>query len=583
MLVTEFYDGQGLGNQLWCYAVLRVVALDRGFQFGIAQPSKFKGQDLFQLDMGKDVIGGSGPEGGPPIRLPDQINFYYSEGQRFDLESGVDIRNFDELVQQLPDGCKLDGVLQDERYIRHRRTEINTWFSYKSDELLSDYANANTCVINFRGGDYKLNPKVFLRRRYWKDAISHMRAIRADMNFRVITDDVKTAKLFFPRFDVRHYGIAGDYQAINTAPYLILSNSSFGFFPAWLNKNLKVCIAPKYWWAHNISQGLWGCAYNIVSGWMYLDRKGNLSTSAESTRELDRHVSKMDCSKSLPIADATLVVSSFNNDLSWVPKYFKNYFVYEQSPKAIRSPFIDLSKVKFVPHCGSNISDYLTFIIDHYENLPANMFLVKGNVMPRHVRQQYFESICHRRGYFPIVDRAIHRVKFPLDYFGKDGIYRELSTDWYMRGQPAKYFSSARSFLSYFYDSPRIPFYSPFAIGTQVVVTREIIERIPKIVYSKLRTIVTHDGKSEGFVAECWLAERMLHRLWTTDEPLSSKILDEMCPLPVAFNEQSALPFRLWVIFLDIIARVPRAFINFSGLTLSAIRNRFHLLKNFVS
>jgi len=583
MIVTEFYEGQGLGNQLWCYAVLRVLALDQGFQFGIAQPDKFKGQDLFQLDMGQNVVGGNGPEGGPPIRLPDQINFYYSEGKRFDLESGVDIRNFDELVQQLPDGCKLDGVLQDERYIKHRRTEISTWFSYKSDELLSDYANDNTCVINFRGGEYKLHPKVFLRRRYWKDAISHMRSIRPDMNFRVITDDVKTAKLFFPGFDVRHYGIAGDYQAINNAPYLILSNSSFAFFPAWLNENLNVCIAPKYWWAHNISQGLWGCSYNIVSGWMYLDRHGNLSTSAECIQEFDSHVSKTNSSKTLPVTDATLVVSSFNNDLSWVPKYFTNYFVYEQSPKAIRSPFIDLSKVKFVPHCGSNISDYLTFIIDHYENLPANMFLVKGSVMPRHVRQQYFESICHQRGYFPIVDRAIHRVRFPLDYFGKDGIYRELSTDWYMRGRPAKYFSSARSFLSYFYDSPRIPFYSPFAIGTQVVVTREIIERIPKIVYSKLRTIVTHDGKAEGIVAECWLAERMLHTLWTTELTLSKEILDEHSPLPYATPVSMGFFKRSALTVIHAVARILRLIVSIILFVYMASRISLNLLRNFFS
>ncbi|GAH68596.1 unnamed protein product, partial [marine sediment metagenome] len=58
MIVTELYNGQGLGNQLWSYVVTRVIALDRGFDFGIMNPEKFKGKDFMSLDFGKEVIGG---------------------------------------------------------------------------------------------------------------------------------------------------------------------------------------------------------------------------------------------------------------------------------------------------------------------------------------------------------------------------------------------------------------------------------------------------------------------------------------------------------------------------------------------
>lgn len=58
MIVTELYDGQGLGNQLWSYVVTRVLALDRGFEFGIINPEKFKGSSFLSLDFGKQVLGG---------------------------------------------------------------------------------------------------------------------------------------------------------------------------------------------------------------------------------------------------------------------------------------------------------------------------------------------------------------------------------------------------------------------------------------------------------------------------------------------------------------------------------------------
>ena len=91
------------------------------------------------------------------------------------------------------------------------------------------------------------------------------------MRFRVVTDDVRTARKFFPHLDISHV-LAEDYAAIQSAEYLILSNSSFAFFPAWLNENAKLIIAPKYWARHNVSDGYWACGYTIVKGWMYQDR-----------------------------------------------------------------------------------------------------------------------------------------------------------------------------------------------------------------------------------------------------------------------------------------------------------------------
>lgn len=37
MIVTEIYNGQGLGNQLACYVTTRVVVKDKGFRNEICE------------------------------------------------------------------------------------------------------------------------------------------------------------------------------------------------------------------------------------------------------------------------------------------------------------------------------------------------------------------------------------------------------------------------------------------------------------------------------------------------------------------------------------------------------------------
>src|SRR4051812_15555739 len=112
MIVTELYKGQGLGNQLACYITTRVIAMDKGYDFGIQSPENFKGNDFFDLDFGQKVIGGKGPEGGPPTQLPHGITSYYSEKKIIHPLSGADIRIYDERLVNVPDNTKIDGLMQ---------------------------------------------------------------------------------------------------------------------------------------------------------------------------------------------------------------------------------------------------------------------------------------------------------------------------------------------------------------------------------------------------------------------------------------------------------------------------------------
>jgi len=289
MIVTQLYKGQGLGNQLWCYVTTRVIALKNGYDFGIQSPENFKGIDFMDLDFGRPVIGGSGPEGGPPLVLPRGITRYYQE-RKIAHPNGSDIRTHDENLVGVPDGTKIDGLMQDVDYISDKKNEVRKWLAVDKEFDCYDYSSDAICVINFRGGSYTREKDFFLVPDYWKHAVTNMLKISPRFTFIVISDDIKTAKTFFPDYEIFHFSIAKDYSIIKNARYLILSNSSFALAPAWLSTELRYCIAPKYWGRYNISDGYWSLGYNIIPGWLYQDRKGILHEYSTCIKERDAYL-----------------------------------------------------------------------------------------------------------------------------------------------------------------------------------------------------------------------------------------------------------------------------------------------------
>lgn len=287
MIVTELCDGQGLGNQLWSYVVTRTIAMDKGFDFGIISPEKFKGKSFMSLDFGRPVKGGCGHEYGAVALLPEGITSYYLEKDTWLEKFKCDIRDYDPGVAAIGDNTKIGGYFQSEKFILHRRPEIRGWLKVEPAAECRDFSGENVCVMNIRGGEYKGTPDLILPRKYWTDAAANMLQVNPGLEFVIITDDVKYARKLLPEYKSYHFNIGKDYSAVKNARYLILANSSFSFFPAWTSETLKCVIAPKYWARHNISDGFWACAFNMYSGWMWQDREGKLSSYEECVAEYE--------------------------------------------------------------------------------------------------------------------------------------------------------------------------------------------------------------------------------------------------------------------------------------------------------
>ncbi len=299
MIGTEFIDGQGLGNQLFCYVTARAVALERGCEFGTAGQERFavnihsdRGMYFMDMDLGHAIT----KEEKKNFRIYHDVEErLYIGNSAHDLTHGCYVAGADPGIHQVEDNTLIYGNMQDESYFIQYLPQVREWLKVKPAYDSYEYSRENLCVINMRGGEYTGSPELLIGRRYWINGMKEMKRIRPDMEFLIVTDDVKTANKILPGIEAHHFDIAKDYVTIKNAHYLLLSNSSFACLPAHTSETLQFAIAPKYWARHNVSDGYWASEQNIYSLFHYMDRKGRLFTAKECREELARY--KETCAK----------------------------------------------------------------------------------------------------------------------------------------------------------------------------------------------------------------------------------------------------------------------------------------------
>lgn len=262
MITGIFHQGSGLGNQLHRYVATRVLALDKGYEWGMTytqddsgKPTGFKGSDFMKLDLGKKYDG--------------LATNHWNEKKV--IENGVDIRGYDPEINFVKDNTIIDGEFQDERYWKHRIHEVNEWLKVEPIDIPED-----VCVIGFRGGEFAVFPELFLTKDYWDNGIEIMKDINPNMKFEVHTDDPITAKSFFPEFSVIN-DIGINWRSIRYAQYSIIANSSFYILPRLLKhyelphqigRRGAITIAPRYWARRNT--GVWALPQNYYSKFRYI-------------------------------------------------------------------------------------------------------------------------------------------------------------------------------------------------------------------------------------------------------------------------------------------------------------------------
>lgn len=293
MIGTEFLKGQGLGNQLFCYVTARMIAEQKGYEFGTAGQEQFavnihsdRGMYFMDVDLGHAIT----PEEKKCFKVYQEAETRLFLGNStHDRVHGCYISGKDDGLKDVEDNTLIYGNLQDESYFAANLDKVKQWLQVKPEYDSREYSRENLCIINMRGGEYTGSPELFIDKRYWIHGMKEMKKLRPDMEFMIVTDDVEAAQKMLPGIEAHHFDIGKDYVTLKNACYLLLSNSSFACLPAHTSETLKFAIAPKYWARHNVSDGYWASEQNIYSLFHYMDRRGRLFTAEECRRELRQY------------------------------------------------------------------------------------------------------------------------------------------------------------------------------------------------------------------------------------------------------------------------------------------------------
>jgi hypothetical protein len=273
MIIVPIYPGQGLGNQLWVYAAGRAIAEETGRAFRVDGFANFKGADF--LDLVSDTPS-SGKLAGP---ASDPVSVFH-ERQFYDAELNTVCSGFDDGVARAPGNLRLEGLFQDERYFFGKPERLAQYIRPRPELAAAYPVEPNVCVLNIRGGEYKNHPSLLLKKSYWQNAMANMVERSAVERFVIVTDDAAYAARLFPELPVVSNSIAACFMTVLNAHHVILSNSSFGYFPTKLGQK-KTVIAPMHWSRPDNRLDRWASPANLYADWLWQSGDGRLYDFAD--------------------------------------------------------------------------------------------------------------------------------------------------------------------------------------------------------------------------------------------------------------------------------------------------------------
>lgn len=191
------------------------------------------------------------------------------------------------------------------------------------------------------------------------------------------------------------------------------------------------------------------------------------------------------------------IVSRWNNQsVDWVGQYAPTMILYDRSDNPMPGANI-------VPNIGTDIYDKFSFIIDHYDNLPAVMCLTKANLF-KYIQPLEFELVKNNSFFTPLCT-MFHEVKDGVSYY-ENGIYWEINNKWYLGAHPCKY-NPDDVMKALGIDQMK---YVPFAPGSNYIVTRQNIMKRSRQWYAEMRNLLGW----AVYPGEAQIVERGLYSIW---------------------------------------------------------------------
>jgi hypothetical protein len=268
----------GLGNQLFQYAFGRSLSLNRGIPFSL-DLHFYKGHEqdsqhprVYQLDKfciqantaSEDVVRSlvqPSTFDRSLIQIENIFRPYYK--RRIVYERSL---NFDEHMWQVKDNVYLAGYWQDLRYFEKYESVIRSDLKFMTEpkglnkELLKTISTVESVAIHVRRGDYITDSfhteyVGVAEMPYYRNATKFLKGKINEARYFVFTDDPEWVKLNFdpgvPYQLIDHNDQVNafeDLRLMSACKHQVISNSSFGWWGAWLNSNdQKIVVAPNVW------------------------------------------------------------------------------------------------------------------------------------------------------------------------------------------------------------------------------------------------------------------------------------------------------------------------------------------------
>jgi len=192
---------------------------------------------------------------------------------KFDNES---YREPADVLRQLTDRTQYAGFFQSEDFFANARDEVRAAFTARPEVLRAfrerhaGLLEAPYVCCHVRRGDY-LQLGIALPLSYYADALD---LLDPDRRLRVVfvgddLDEARAALAGDPRVAFEHGDEVLDLLLIAHASAVVTSNSSFGWWGAWLGDPSRRVVAPRYWFGFR--DGVERPGRVIPDGWEQLE------------------------------------------------------------------------------------------------------------------------------------------------------------------------------------------------------------------------------------------------------------------------------------------------------------------------
>lgn len=282
-MITVYLKG-GLGNIFFQYAAGREVAirnntslrLDLSHYIGLRDMSaRNLVRELGQFNLKAELFA-------PSILIKAMSRFGRHAGSTFFREKHF---GYDPAVLDLRDESSLDGYFQSEKYFKGIEQVIRNDLQFRvsfSDRKVTAYqekiSDSDSVAIHIRRGDYLRKPlHNICTAGYYLNSIEYIRESLADPHFFVFSDDIawcrtnmKSGDYDFVDLDVTGRRLV-EFHLMGSCKHIIISNSSFSWWAAWLNSNPdKIIVSPSRWF-NDETMNTQALMHTIPGSWVRID------------------------------------------------------------------------------------------------------------------------------------------------------------------------------------------------------------------------------------------------------------------------------------------------------------------------